>query len=117
MCDSAHFPREEHRFAERRSLSKILLFPFFTENPLAAARNLPRLPNEEFLEMIQDVQMSLSIDSEFKDAGDPSLDEYILGDTLSLSLSLPRLGSLSVSGMTAVAWALLFGDSRIFGDL
>ena len=37
--------------------------------------------------------------------------------SLSLSLSLPRLGSLSVSGMTAVAWALLFGDSRIFGDL
>ena len=37
---------------------------------------------------------------------------------LSLSLSLlPRLGSLSVSDMTAVAWALLFGDSRIFGDL
>ena len=37
--------------------------------------------------------------------------------SLSLSLSPPRLGSLSVSGMTAVAWALLFGDSRIFGDL
>ena len=60
-------------------------------------------------------EVEVAIAKLYKDNRKASL-TFSLSLSLSLSLS-PRLGSLSVSGMTAVAWALLFGDSRIFGDL